>query len=69
VNETTTACYQTGFEILEAGYAPDGWRWWDEFSRNDPHCVADPEGEAKIIQQDAGRWLAYGYVIGRKPGS
>ena len=67
VDETVTACCASGFEIIEAGNAPDGWHWWDEFSRNDPHCKADPEGEAKVIQQDGGRWLTYGYVIARKP--
>jgi SAM-dependent methyltransferase len=67
VGETTDACRLAGFEIVEAGNAPDGWRWWEEFSRNDPHCIADPEGEARIIQQDGGRWLTYGYVIARKP--
>ena len=67
INETVTACRASGFDILEADNAPDGWHWWDEFSRNDPHCKADPEGEAKIIQQDGGRWLTYGYVIARKP--
>lgn len=67
VDETVATCRAAGFEILEAGYAPDGWHWWDEFSKNDPYCVANPEGEARIIQQDGGRWLAYGYVIARKP--
>lgn len=67
VEETTDACLAAGFDILEAGNAPDGWRWWHEFSRNDPHCKADPEGEARVIQQDGGRWLTYGYVIARKP--
>ncbi len=67
VNETVAACRVSGFEIIEAGEAPDGWHWWDEFSRNDPHCKADPDGEAKVIQQDGGRWLTYGYVIARKP--
>jgi cyclopropane fatty-acyl-phospholipid synthase-like methyltransferase len=67
VDETTAACREMGFEIIEAGNAPDGWHWWDEFSRNDPYCKAHPEGEARIIQQDGGRWLTYGYVIARKP--
>ena len=66
VEETATACRSVGFEILAAGNAPDGWHWWDEFSRNDPYCKADPEGEAKIIQQDGGRWLTYGFIIARK---
>lgn len=67
IAETESACRAAGFEILEAAYAPDAWDWWDEFSRNDPFCKANPEGEAKIIQQDGGRWLSYGYVIARKP--
>ena len=67
VDETVKACRSVGFEVIEADNAPDGWHWWNEFSRNDPHCKANPEGEAKIIQQDGGRWLTYGYVIARKP--
>jgi len=67
VTETAAVCRAVGFDILEAENAPDAWRWWDEFSTHDPYCQADPEGEARIIQQDAGRWLTYGYVIARKP--
>jgi SAM-dependent methyltransferase len=67
VTETAAACRLVGFEIIEAANAPDAWRWWKEFSIFDPHCKADPAGEAKIIQQDSGRWLTYGYVIARKP--
>ena len=67
IAETKAVCGAAGFDILEAACAPDAWVWWDEFSRNDPHCKADPEGEAKIIQQDGGRWLSYGYVIAKKP--
>jgi SAM-dependent methyltransferase len=67
VEETAKACRETGFDILEAGNAPDGWAWWDQFSRNDPYCKANPEGEARIIQQDGGRWLTHGYIIARKP--
>jgi cyclopropane fatty-acyl-phospholipid synthase-like methyltransferase len=67
VAETAGVCRQVGFEVLEAGEAPDAWRWWQEYSTHDPDCQADPEGEARIIQQDRGRWLTYGYVISRKP--
>ncbi len=67
IAETATVCRDVGFELSEASNAPDAWRWWDEFSRNDPHCKADPRGEARIIQQDGGRWLTYGYVIAHKP--
>ena len=67
VEETAEACRQTGFDVQEAGNAPDGWQWWDQFRRNDPYCTSNPEGEARIIQLDGGRWLTYGYVIARKP--
>ena len=67
VTETAEVCKAVGFEVLEAGNAPDAWRWWHEFSLNDPYCKTNPQGEAKIIQQDAGRWLTYGFVIARKP--
>ncbi len=67
VEETATLCREAGFKILEADLAPDAWDWWDQFVHNDPYCKADPQGEAKIIQQDGGRWLSYGYVIAQKP--
>ena len=67
VAETANLCRTAGFQILEADYAPDAWSWWYQFSRNDPHCLANPQGEARIIQQDGGRWLSYGYVIAQKP--
>lgn len=40
--ETEAACRAAGFDILEAAYAPEAWAWWDEFSRNDPFCKANP---------------------------
>lgn len=67
MGETAALCREIGFEILEADTAPDAWNWWTQFVENDPHCKADPNGEVKIILQDGGRWLSYGYVIGRKP--
>jgi SAM-dependent methyltransferase len=67
VSETANLCRGVGFNILEADHAPDAWTWWSQFSLHDPHCQADPNGEAKIIQQDGGRWLSYGYVIAQKP--
>lgn len=63
VDETAEVCREAGFDIIEAGNAQDAWHWWYEFSKYDPYCKADPNGEAKIIQQDGGRWLTYGYVI------
>jgi cyclopropane fatty-acyl-phospholipid synthase-like methyltransferase len=68
ITETADLCREAGFHILEAEYAPDAWKWWEEFTCHDPFCKADPDGEAKIIRQDGGRWLSYGYVIARKPG-
>jgi cyclopropane fatty-acyl-phospholipid synthase-like methyltransferase len=65
--ETANLCGEMGFNILEADYAPDAWNWWSQFAIHDPHCQADPQGEARIIQQDGGRWLSYGYVIAQKP--
>ena len=67
ITETADLCREVGFIIHEAEYAPDAWNWWDLFSLHDPHCKADPDSEAKIIQQDGGRWLSYGYVIAQKP--
>jgi len=66
VDETVDVCRAAGFQVLEAALAPDAWDWWTQFVLNDPYCKADPQGEAKIILQDGGRWLSYGYVIARK---
>ena len=52
VSETANLCCHAGFNILEAGHAPDAWNWWKEFTEHDPHCKADPQGEARIIRQD-----------------
>jgi cyclopropane fatty-acyl-phospholipid synthase-like methyltransferase len=67
VEETASLCREAGFDVLEADYAPDAWAWWKEFTEYDPHCQADPQGEAQVIRQDGGRWLSYGYVIAQKP--
>lgn len=67
ITETASLCREAGFTIHEAEYAPDAWKWWSEFASHDPHCKADADGEAKIIRQDGGRWLSYGYVIAQKP--
>lgn len=67
IAETVDLCGEAGFDILEADYAPNAWQWWREFAGHDPHCRADPDGESRIILQDGGRWLSYGYVIAQKP--
>jgi hypothetical protein len=52
---------------MEADYAPDALSWWQEYATYDPDCRAEPEGEARIIRLDGGRWLSFGYVIAEKP--
>lgn len=64
---TADVCAAMGFTVLEYGEAPDAQAWWLEYSQYDPYCIADPDGEPRIIRQDGGRWLTYGYVIAQKP--
>jgi len=64
---TMNSFESVGFEIIDADYAPDAQLWWQEYSRHDPYCKADPECEPKTIQVDNGRWLSIGYIIARKP--
>jgi len=61
LDETVDAFTSVGFEIVEAGLAPDAWPWWDEYCR----CGSN-EDEARIIRTDGGRWISFGYVIARK---
>ena len=56
-----------GFEILEAGHAPDARDWWLEYARHDPFCKKDPDGDPKTLDVDGGRWVSFGYIIARKP--
>ncbi len=67
VGQTADALQEAGFEIMEAAYAPDSWRWWMEFVENDPFCIADPENDPKILLADGGRWASVGFVIANKP--
>jgi cyclopropane fatty-acyl-phospholipid synthase-like methyltransferase len=67
VQETVDAFRATGFEVIQAGYAPDAWRWWEEYCQYDPDCRSNPDDEAKVIRLDAGRWISFGYVIAKKP--
>lgn len=67
IHETLDAFRHTGFEIIEADYAPDAWLWWEEYCQYDPDCRSNPEDEAKVIRQDGGRWVSFGYVIAKKP--
>ena len=67
IDETVDAFRHTGYEIVEAGYAPDAWSWWEEYCQYDPGCIANPEGEVKVLRRDGGRWASFGYAIARKP--
>ena len=64
---TAEVCTAMGFKVLEYGEAPDAHAWWLEYCQYDPYCMADPNGEPRVIRQDGGRWLTYGYVIAQKP--
>jgi len=68
IDETVLAFRSVGFEVLEADYAEDARLWWEEYAQHDPGCRANPDGDPKAIQVDAGRWLSLGYVIAGKPG-
>lgn len=66
-DDTAVAFARAGFEVVESGYAPDARDFWLEFARHDWNCKKNPDGDPKLIEVDAGRWLSFGYVIGRKP--
>lgn len=65
LDETRDAVRVAGFDVLEAGYCDEADRWWREFARYEPGC--DPNDVA-VIERNNGRWLSFGYVVGRKPG-
>jgi hypothetical protein len=67
IQAAESACNRVGFEVLEAGYAPDARMWWEEYAKYDPWCKQDSDGDRKAIQADKGRWLSFGYVIAVKP--
>lgn len=67
LDETLAAFDSAGLEVLDSGYAPDARAWWEEYAREDPGCKANPDGDPRSIEVDAGRWLSYGYVIAKKP--
>ena len=56
-----------GFEVLEAGYAPDARAWWSEFARYDAECRENPDGNPRMLELDREGWVSVGFVIGRKP--
>ncbi|MFC1736107.1 SAM-dependent methyltransferase [Candidatus Hydrogenedentota bacterium] len=67
LDETVDIFKSVGFEIVEAGLAPDAQAWWEEYAEHDPGCKAHPEEDPQAIHMDGGRWITFGYVIARKP--
>ena len=62
LEKTIESIKSAGFEIIEAGKAPDAQLWWEEFTKYDAYAGED----AFVIQHDKGRWTTYGYIIARK---
>jgi len=67
LQSTVADVEEAGFEILEAGYAPDAWSWWMEFAQHDPFCIEEPEDDPQTLRVDNGRWTSFGYIIAKKP--
>ncbi len=66
LDETVEAFQSIGFKIKESDYSPDAMTWWNEYAEFDPFSRANPDGEAKTIRVDKGRWLSFGYIIAQK---
>jgi cyclopropane fatty-acyl-phospholipid synthase-like methyltransferase len=66
LRETICEVKEAGFRIIEADYAPDARRWWEEFAIHDPFCKSDPDNDPKILEIDQGRWASFGYIIAKK---
>lgn len=67
LSHTLEAIYAAGFEVIEAGYAPDATLWWQEYAEHDPYCKLNPEEDPKTLAVDNGRWTSFGYIVARKP--
>ena len=67
--QTAEAFREAGFEIVEVAHAPDAEEWWAEFAQYDDECRRNPEGNPRMLEVDAGRWISFGYVIGRRPAA
>ena len=65
--DTAQQFREAGFEIVDVGHAPDARAWWEEFADFDDECQRNPEGNPRMLKVDAGRWISFGYVIGRRP--
>lgn len=66
ISQTVEAMKLAGFEIIEAGYAPDAQLWWQEYAMHDPFCKLKPEEDPKTLEVDNGRWTSFGYIIARR---
>jgi cyclopropane fatty-acyl-phospholipid synthase-like methyltransferase len=66
IDETRNAVELAGFKIIEANYAEDATKWWEEYAKYDPFCNSISYEEKKTIEADKGRWLSFGYVIAEK---
>ncbi|WP_022851715.1 SAM-dependent methyltransferase [Limisalsivibrio acetivorans] len=66
LEETKAEIEDAGFEVLESGYPADATEWWQEFVRYDPFEKNNPEGDAKTLEVDNGRWTSFGYLICKK---
>ena len=58
---------EAGFHIIEAGHAPDAHEWWQEFAVHDDECKRNPDGNPRMLAVDAGRWISFGLVVGKRP--
>ena len=67
VPQTEAEVISAGFQVLESGYAPEARRWWLDYAAHDPFCKQKPEEDPRALEVDGGRWVSFGYVIGRKP--
>lgn len=66
IHSTVADVAAAGFQVLESGYAPDAWDWWQEYARHDPFCKQNPDEDPKTLAVDNGRWTSFGYVIAAK---
>jgi ubiquinone/menaquinone biosynthesis C-methylase UbiE len=42
LDETSGLIRSTGFDIIEADYAPEAWRWWIAYASHDPLLQREP---------------------------
>lgn len=66
ISYTKDAVRTAGFEIVEADYAPDARKWWEDYAAHDPFCKENPDEDPKTLEVDNGRWVSFGYIIAQK---